>query len=212
MELAYDDRQRLDRLEARTAALEARLARVERFTRVTLPEPPPVIRDRPAPWLPPGLPAQPEPQPSPRPSPAPAKRERPDLELALGSRGLLWVGGLVTVLGLAYLVGLAINRGLISPTTQFVGEMLLCLVFIGIGLWKRPQRVEFGDLLVGLGSCGMYLSFAAGHLDKHLYASEAVVGLFVGLSAVNVLYGASMSFTGHGGGRRRSSGSGCWAA
>lgn len=190
MELAYDDRQRLDRLEARTAGIEARLTWLERHAGVRIPEPPPVIREhRTAPrWEPPATETMP-PSVSPQPEQV-RERSQSDLELAIGSRGLLWVGGLVTVIGLAYLVGLAINRGLISPKTQFIGELVLCLAFIGVGVWKRPQRVEFGDLLVGLGACGMYLSFAAGHIDKHLFGSETLIGLFVGLSALNVVYGA----------------------
>ena len=109
-----------------------------------------------------------------------------DLEYKIGLIGLLRCGAAVIVIAIIYLVGLAISKGYITPTVQFAGEIVLCLGFIGLGFAKRNEREEFGQLMVGVGSCGLYLSFAGGHLFKHLYSGEALVALFVALSFANL--------------------------
>jgi hypothetical protein len=76
---------------------------------------------------------------------------------------------------------------------QFWMGTVACLGFVGVGLWKRNEKEEFGQLLVGIGSCGLYLAFAAGHVFLHLFGGEVLVGLFLGLSLVNLGYSNATS-------------------
>jgi hypothetical protein len=111
-----------------------------------------------------------------------------EAEYKIGLNGLLKGGAIIVILGLLYLVALAIQRGIITLRIQFIGEILLCLGFIGIGHWKRKEREEFGQILTGIGSCGLYFSIAGAHAYKNLYEAEVVVGLFLVLSLANLAY------------------------
>ncbi|MDR3692479.1 MAG: DUF2339 domain-containing protein [Fimbriimonas sp.] len=131
-------------------------------------------------------------------APAPmTAKDVDDLEYKIGLTGLLRGGAAVIVIAIVYLVALAVSRGYITPQVQFAGEIALCMAFIGIGFVKRDEREEFGQLMTGIGSCGLYLSFAGAHLYKHLYSGEMLVGLFVALSFANfafALWRSSRSF------------------
>ena len=113
-----------------------------------------------------------------------------DAELKFGSVILPRVGAGMALLGIGYLVALSIQRGWITPTMQFAGAIVLCLLAIGIGLFKRQEKFDFGQLMIGLGSCGLYVTFAAGHVFQNLYSGETLIGAFVVLSFANLLYGA----------------------
>lgn len=119
----------------------------------------------------------------------PVEDKRPDdFEYRLGMTGLLRGGAVVLVIGLLYLVALAISRGYITPTTQFVGELVLCAIFISIGFIKRNEKEEFGQIMTGIGSCGLYFSLAGGNIYKSLYSGEVLVALFTILSLANLAY------------------------
>ncbi len=141
----------------------------------------------------PNRPAAEAPKPPPTPPPTPAKPVRDganvdDIEYKIGMTGLLRGGAVIVILGMLYLVALGITRGWITPTLQFAGELMLCTAFIGVGQWKRKEREEFGQILTGIGSCGLYFSIAAAYVFKHLYQGETVVVLFTLLSLVNLGY------------------------
>lgn len=181
---------RLDAMEARLLRIEARLGMLPRT-----PPPPPAdahIAERPAFHVPapgsgpppvvgsPGLP--------PAARTVPTAAEAADAEYQLGGKLLPWAGALVTILAIGYGVNLAFQHGIITPWMIFWGGVVLCSAFIGVGQAKRDEREEFGQLLTGIGSCGLYLTFAAGHLAQHLYEGEVLVGLFTALSLVNLAY------------------------
>ena len=155
------------------------------------PEPP---RPKFTPWpqpIPPPFVVQAEEEPKPASPPHVAQREsRPrdidEVEYKIGSKGLLWLGAAAIVVGLIFLVAIAISRQWISPAMQFGGEIALCLSFIGIGFWKRNEKEEFGQLLTGIGSCGLYLSFAGAHVYKGVISGETLVASFVALSLANL--------------------------
>jgi uncharacterized membrane protein len=111
-----------------------------------------------------------------------------DLEYRFGINGLLRGGAAVILIAFLFLAVLLIGRGYITPVVQFGGEVLLSFALIGVGLWKRDEREDFGQLMVGLGSGGLYASFAGGHLAQHLYSGEVLVGLFFGLSLANFAF------------------------
>ena len=109
-----------------------------------------------------------------------------DIEYKFGINGLLRGGAVVFVLALLFLVAIMVGRGAITPPVQFAGEIAVCLAFIGIGLTKRDEREDFGQLMVGIGSFGLYASFAGGYAYKHLYEGEPLVALYTMLSLVNL--------------------------
>ena len=177
---------RLEAFEARLLRIEARLGMLPR----TVPPPPPPQALHPAPSGQPGPP--PVVADIPRFDYAPHPKSQPadaaSAEYQLGGKLLPWAGALVTILAIGYGVNLAFQHGIITPWMIFWGGVALCGAFIGVGQAKRDEREEFGQLLTGIGSCGLYLTFAAGHLAQHLYSGEVLVGLFTGLSLLNLAY------------------------
>ncbi|HEY0866027.1 MAG TPA: hypothetical protein VGE01_01540, partial [Fimbriimonas sp.] len=159
-------------------------------------------------YVPPaGLAGQPDPQPAQAAAPyetAPPRassRSPMDLEYQLGAKIGPVVGAVACVAALFYLVSLGLTRGWITPAMLFSGVCLICFSFIGVGLWKRNEKEDFGQILTGIGSCGLYLNFAAGNVFQHLYGEEALVGLFFGLSLLNLGYAwwrSSQAFLGIG--------------
>jgi uncharacterized membrane protein len=160
--------------------------------------PPPVVAPPPfAPAAKPATPPDNKPQPVfPHPpviNPGPIKVAQPassmsdpdDLEYKLGINGLLRGGAFVVFVGMLFLAAVMFSRGYVNTRVQFAGELLLCLGFIGVGFWKRNEREEFGQLMVGIGSGGLYASFAGAHLYKHLFEGETLVALYVVLSLLN---------------------------
>ena len=120
-----------------------------------------------------------------------------DIEYKFGINGLLRGGAVVFVLALLFLAAIMIGRGAITPPVQFAGEILLCLTFIGLGLKKRDEREDFGQLMVGIGSFGLYASFAGGYAYKHLYEGEPLVAMYMLLSLANLgfaMWRSSKSF------------------
>ena len=97
----------------------------------------------------PGMPSGPPPLPGtvppgaipPRPSPPPtAPSAGPGLEERLGTRWVVWVGGLALALGGIFLVRYSIEQGLIGPGTRIVLGMLLALALIAGGEWTRRKE------------------------------------------------------------------------
>ncbi|MBS1714025.1 MAG: DUF2339 domain-containing protein [Armatimonadetes bacterium] len=105
-----------------------------------------------------------------------------DVEFRIGGRYMTIAGAVVVVLGLLFLVVLAVSNGWITPPLQFAGELALCAAFVGIGLWKIDERENFGQTLVGVGACGTYLSFAGAYAAKHVISSQAMIVAFIAVS------------------------------
>jgi uncharacterized membrane protein len=131
--------ERMDALEARTRALEARVAELEGRA----PEP----RTRPAParhtsathWVAPLSVA--------RPKVARAKAARVNaasLEDLLGGRVLAWVGGLAVLVGIVFLLAIAVSRGWIGEEARTVMAALASLGMLGFGirLFEHRGRTE----------------------------------------------------------------------
>ena len=120
-----------------------------------------------------------------------SKASADDIEYQLGINGLLRGGVVVLLIGFLFLVALFIGRGMLTPAMQFAGELTFCAALVGIGFWKRDEKEDFGKLMIGLGSCGLYASFAGAHVYKHLISSELLVVFFMSLSLLNLLYAGS---------------------
>lgn len=189
----------VEQLKQRVQELERQVERLRKPLHLVAPadEPPPVLPGHlRAPQSPPG--AAQEPVYQPHRTPAPAQAHPPqtvplppsgqDTEFTIGAKLLPRVGAGVFILGIVYLVGLGISRGWITPTVQFVGALALCALFIGAGFWRMRDREEFGQVLVGVGSCGLYAVFASGHAYHGFYNAETLIAFFIGLSLLNLAY------------------------
>ncbi|HXH60010.1 MAG TPA: DUF2339 domain-containing protein [Fimbriimonadaceae bacterium] len=117
--------------------------------------------------------------------PAPV-REKVDQEFKFGSQVLPRAGIALILIAIFTFVALAIQNGWITPLVQYIGEIALCGALIGFGVWKLNEKEDFGQVLVGGGSCGLYLSFVGGNVYKNLYGGEVVVVLFLALSLANL--------------------------
>lgn len=121
--------------------------------------------------------------------PPPQKRPEADTEYAIGAKLLPKLGALLVLGAVLYFVSWAYSAGWITKQMIFAGEIAFCIAFIAVGQWKRNEREEFGQILTGIGSCGLYASFAGGHLVQNLFSGEWLVTLFMTLSLANLAYG-----------------------
>lgn len=167
--------ERLDSLEQRVATLEG--AR----SQLTPPPPPPVVFQQPY------LQAQPS-------GPIKAIHEESvvtaqEAESFIGSRLLPWAGGIMVLIALITFVAYGVKSGFITPAMLFVGELAFCAAFIGLGLWKRELDAEFGYILAGVGTCGTYATFFAGHFEYNLFTGETLIALCTTFSLANLALG-----------------------
>lgn len=196
----------IDRLSDRVEQLENRLIAWEvtqvkppsapanpeehKHARAPLPGLPvvtPLMSDTPRFPPPPVAPSQPLPKWNEKPEVEPPSAL--NLEYLLGARTLPWLAAVLISIGVVSLVSLGYTRGWLTPLMVFALAVAGCLVMIGVGQWKRDEREQFGEILTGIGSCGLYLSFAAGYGFHGLFSGETLVVLFMGLSALNLSYG-----------------------
>ena len=81
-----------------------------------------------------------------QPAPRPTRSRRPQrgLEEILGGRVLAWVGGIAILLGIVFLLGIAIDRGWIDEPTRTVLGLLgsTSLLLAGVWLYERKGRTE----------------------------------------------------------------------
>ncbi len=168
---------RLDQIEQRLNRLEGRAPSPRPST---TPPPPPVAR-----VTPPAIQAV-EFDLGPV-APKPKKPSGLD-ELQLGGRVLPIVGGAVFLLSIVFLIALGISRGMLTPQVQFFGALGLSTTFVILGALKRDEREGFGQVLSAVGSGGLYLTTAGGHVYHGLYGSSVVVVAFVLLGLANLAY------------------------
>jgi hypothetical protein len=180
-------RQRVERLEREVESLRQRLEGRTSFH--VEAGPPPVQQHFEAAEREPSWPQVELVQPRPRVSvPEPPRPPRVDTEFKFGSQVLPRAGIVLVLLGILYLVAYAIQTGRITLAWQFAGELSLCAALIGLGLWKLNEKEDFGQVLVGGGSCGLYFSFAGAHVYKDLLTGEGLVLSYVLLSLANLAF------------------------
>jgi uncharacterized membrane protein len=159
---------RLESNERQLADLRRRLERMER--RVFPPQPEP--RPQPAPVARAvAAPAQPAPA-----SPGPSLPKR-GVEEVLGGRVLAWVGGIAILLGIVFMLGIAIDRGWIDETMRTVLGLLgsTSLLLAGAWLYERKGRTEAALAAVASGLSGLYTTLLVGTQVYDLISPE--VGL-----------------------------------
>jgi uncharacterized membrane protein len=114
-----------------------------------------------------------------RPAPAhpgPSLPQR-SLEEILGGRVLAWVGGVAILLGIVFLLGIAIDRGWIDEPMRTVLGLLgsTSLLLAGVWLYERKGRTEAALAAVASGLSGLYTTVLVGTQIYDLIPAE--VGL-----------------------------------
>lgn len=180
MSESHDLQSRIEALEQRVATLEGRRREVPPAAPFpATPAPPPIVRQarlREIQTAAPRVPYEPV-----------------DGEREFGAKVLPWIGAIAVVVGLGYLVNYAIKRDLITPEMQMAGAAIFSLIVSLIGGFvartEETVRRTYGNLLVGLGSCGLYMTAAGGYSGWNLISAETMVISFVALSMANLAYG-----------------------
>ena len=171
-------------IESRVADLTRRLERMERRVfPAAAPEPhprhAPITRHA-------AKAAQPAPaQPG-------ARLPQRGLEEILGGRVLAWVGGAAILLGIVFLLGIAIDRGWIDESMRTVLGLLgsTSLLLAGVWLYERKGRTEAALASVASGLAGLYTTLLVGTQIYDLIPAEAglacagLVGIVGGALAV----------------------------
>ena len=171
-------RERLDAVEERIQILERELTELRRKDLPELralaagaehiPEPqraPETAGREPAPRAPaPAVPAAPAPKAPPPPAP-PRKPRLPRVTLAQlqEPRALAWAGGVVTLLGIVFLLILAADRGWVSAELRVVFGALVSVALYGAGVvaYRRYGRTWAALAAAGAGIGGAYVTIAA---------------------------------------------------
>jgi uncharacterized membrane protein len=191
LELVHGHGRRLDAAEREIAAMRERIARLEGAPapraaqgreavqaprREAAPhqapsrgvQPPPAASRAPRQSMldstpPTGAPAPPPRVPAAPPQP---KRERPsvDLEELLGGRILGLAGALAVLLGIAFLVAMAVDRGWIDEPTRIAIGFGGCtaLLLAGVYLYERRGRTQAALAATGAAVAGLFATLTAG--------------------------------------------------
>jgi uncharacterized membrane protein len=172
--------ERIGVVEQELRILNGKVAQIERVLGLELE---PARAPAPAPRVAPSKPAPAPPPPRPA-APPPPPRERPDIDLEelLGGRLLALVGGLAVVLGLAFLVALAVDRGWLDEVARTVLAFAGAGALLTLGVWlhERRGRTQASLAAVGTGLAGLFLSLTAATVLYDLVPVElALAGAFV---------------------------------
>jgi Predicted membrane protein (DUF2339) len=178
------------RVERRLAAVEGELLELRATAPTEEPAPVPSVEERPAPEPRPEQARVPRPaRVAPAPRLASASRSW-DVNISdlLGARTLAWAGGIVTLLGIVLLFGLAVNRGWIGPAARVgIGALASAIVF-GCGWWLQRRYGQTYSALaaVGAGIAGGYASLLAAAALYDLVPSLVALAIAAGIAAVGI--------------------------
>lgn len=149
----------LESIERRLADLTLRLERVERWRSPSAASKPPSTAAKPPSKPPPRTPSAEVPT-----QPAPSSSPQRALEELLGGRVLAWVGGLAILLGIVFMLGIAIDRGWIDESMRtvlgFLGSTSLLLT--GVWLYERKGRTEAAMAAVASALFGLFATLLVG--------------------------------------------------
>ncbi len=109
-------------------------------------------------------------------------------EELFGGRVLAWVGGLATLLGMVFLVGIAIERGWIDESMRIVLGFLgsTSLLLAGFWLYERKGQTEAALAAVGSGLAGLYATLLVGTQVYDLIPSYLGLGCAALVGVVGV--------------------------
>jgi uncharacterized membrane protein len=128
-------------------------------------------------------PIQPEPAPQAAPevpAPPPLPQAQPGLEERLGTRWVVWVGGLTLALGGFFMVRYSIEAGLLGPGVRTMLGGLFALALLAAGEWTRRKEsisqiaaLPIANIPAILTAAGTAVAFAT------VYAAYALYGFLV---------------------------------
>jgi uncharacterized membrane protein len=132
---------------------------------------------------------------APTPPPAPA----PGLEERLGTRWVVWVGGLTLALGGLFLVKYSIEAGLLGPAARVFFGGLFAAALLAAGEWTRRKEaisaiapIPIANIPAILTAAGTAVAYGTVYASYALYdfLSPAVAFIALGLVAVATLAAA----------------------
>jgi uncharacterized membrane protein len=174
--MTVQEQERIERLEAHTRSLAARVESLEHAIAVggdaaAHPAPAPLVWDPPA--RPSPAPARPAAVPAPASRPArPVSPPRPvaapprpplaarGLEDLFGGRVLAWLGGVAVLIGIALFFALAVSNGWIGETARVLlaGAGAAALLSLGVWLRERKSQAEAALVAAGTGIAGLFMT------------------------------------------------------
>jgi uncharacterized membrane protein len=141
--------------------------------------------------------AKPPPLPVDAPSVAPSAR--PGLEERLGTRWVVWIGGLTLALGGVFLVRYSIEQGLVGPGVRVLLGGVFALALLAAGEWTRRKdsvaampALPIANIPAILTAAGTVVAFATVYASYALYDFLAPASAFIllGLVALGTLAAA----------------------
>jgi uncharacterized membrane protein len=147
-------------------------------------------------------PIQPEPAPQAAgemPAPPPLPQAQPGFEERLGTRWVVWVGGLTLALGGFFMVRYSIEAGLLGPGVRTILGGLFALALLAAGEWTRRKEsisavaaLPIANIPAILTAAGTAVAFATVYAAYALYDFLAPATAFVllGLVALGTLAAA----------------------
>jgi uncharacterized membrane protein len=204
-------RKAFNQVDALRARLEAIEAGASFATTTAVPPVPPAYEAPIAPAIPDEIEAQtteevhpPVQPPSPPPAsdipgPAPALQPGPGFEERVGTRWVVWVGGLTLALGGFFLVRYSIEQGLLGPSVRVLLGGLFALALLAAGEWTRRKEslaaiepLPIANIPAVLTAAGTAVAFATVYAAYALYdfLVPATAFILLGLVALGTLAAA----------------------
>jgi uncharacterized membrane protein len=155
-----------------------------------VPEPPPIVPDVEsiAPAATPQAGAAQETAGGPPAPPPPLPQTDPGFEETLGTRWVVWIGGLTLALGGFFMVRYSIEAGLLGPGVRTILGGLFALALLGAGEWTRRKEsisaieaLPVANIPAILTAAGTAVMFAT------VYAAYALYGFLVPATAFILL-------------------------
>jgi uncharacterized membrane protein len=134
--------------------------------------------------------------PPPLPPPPPAD---PGFEETLGTRWVVWIGGLTLALGGFFLVRYSIEAGLVGPSVRIMLGGLFALALLAAGEWTRRKEsisdivaLPIANIPAILTSAGTAVAFATVYAAYALYGflAPAIAFILLGVVALGTLAAA----------------------
>ncbi|WP_316162821.1 DUF2339 domain-containing protein [Bradyrhizobium sp. SZCCHNRI20481] len=202
---------RLAEVQARLAKLEA--ARPIAAAPVVAPPLSPLQEPAEAPPMPPPLPELTEPalqpaamasddaaeQPPPLASPPPVPQPAAGFEERIGTRWVVWIGGLTLALGGFFMVRYSIEAGLVGPEVRVALGALFAAALLAAGEWTRRKEsisqiaaLPIANIPAILTAAGTAVAFATIYAAYALYEflPPAIAFMLLGIVALGTLAAA----------------------
>ena len=161
---------------------------------------------QPPPLVPEALPAEPigaeqsiTPDATGAPIPPPLPQPAPGFEETIGTRWVVWIGGLTLALGGFFMVRYSIEAGLLGPGVRTLLGGLFALALLGAGEWTRRKEdisaiaaLPIANIPAILAAAGTATAFATVYAAYALYDFLAPASAFIllGLVALGTLAAA----------------------